>query len=90
MNQIVEGIQSLPAYQRLVSQIEKKETPDSLGLNRAARLPILTALHQTLQRPLLLLTQKTDRALTLADELALWAPEALRYYFPENQIPRPL
>jgi transcription-repair coupling factor (superfamily II helicase) len=83
MNQIVEGIQSLPAYQRLVSQIEKKETPDSLGLNRAARLPILTALHQTLQRPLLLLTQKTDRALTLADELALWAPEALRYYFPE-------
>jgi transcription-repair coupling factor (superfamily II helicase) len=59
----------------------------SLGLRRAARLPVLAALYAELQRPILLLTDRTDRALTLADELALLVPDALRQIFPE---PTPL
>ena len=59
----------------------------SLGLRRAARLPVLAAFHQRLQRPLLLITDRTDRALSLVDELALLTPQALRLYFPE---PNPL
>jgi transcription-repair coupling factor (superfamily II helicase) len=58
-----------------------------LGLRRAARLPVLAALHAQLQRPLLLLTDRTDRALTIMDELAMLAPAVLRQYFPE---PTPL
>jgi transcription-repair coupling factor (superfamily II helicase) len=61
--------------------------PPRLGLRRAARLPVLAALHTELERPFLLLTDRTDRALTIMDELALLAPEALRQYFPE---PTPL
>ncbi|MGB8088892.1 MAG: hypothetical protein WCE84_05825, partial [Candidatus Rhabdochlamydia sp.] len=59
----------------------------ALGLRRSARLPWLAALHQTLQRPLLLLTDRNDHALMLADELALWAPNSPRLFFPE---PNPL
>jgi transcription-repair coupling factor (superfamily II helicase) len=58
-----------------------------LGLRRAARLPVLAALHAALGRPLVLLTDRTDRALTILDELALLSPEAIRQYFPE---PTPL
>ena len=37
--------------------------------------------------PVLLITDRSDHALTLADELGFWAPAARRYLFPE---PNPL
>lgn len=54
-----------------------------IGLRRSARLPILAAIHYKLNIPILLLTDRTDRALTLYDELGLLAPHANRLYFPE-------
>jgi transcription-repair coupling factor (superfamily II helicase) len=59
----------------------------SLGLRRSARLPVLAALQSTLQFPILLLSDRSDRVLTLVDELALWAPQTPRLVFPE---PTPL
>lgn len=61
--------------------------PAALGLRRAARLPVVTALYQSLQTPLLLLTDRMDHSLTLLDELGLWLPDAPRLLFPE---PNPL
>ncbi len=58
-----------------------------LGLRKASRLPLLAALELTLDRPIFLLTDRTDHALTLLDELALWLPENPRLLFPE---PNPL
>ncbi len=58
-----------------------------LGVRRAARLPWLVALRQVLERPILLITDRNDHALLLADELALWAPKQSRLFFPE---PTPL
>jgi transcription-repair coupling factor (superfamily II helicase) len=59
----------------------------SLGLRRSARLPVVSALTAELSLPILLLTDRTDRALTLADELALLAAHTPRLFFPE---PNPL
>jgi transcription-repair coupling factor (superfamily II helicase) len=59
----------------------------NLALRRSARLSVLTAIYTALQRPVLLLTDRNDHALTLADELDLWASEAPRRFFPE---PNPL
>ena len=59
----------------------------SLGLRRAARLPIASVIHSRMQHPLLLVTDRADHALTLFDELALWAPAAPKFYIPE---PNPL
>ncbi len=58
-----------------------------MGLRRSARLPVTAALHACLKRPILLVTDRADHALTLFDELTLWAPGATRYLFPE---PNPL
>ncbi|RME89833.1 MAG: transcription-repair coupling factor, partial [Anaerolineae bacterium] len=44
-------------------------------------------LHTDLNWPILLLTDRSDRALSLHDELAFWLPESPRYLFPE---PNPL
>ncbi|GAB4525945.1 MAG: transcription-repair coupling factor [Anaerolineales bacterium] len=50
--------------------------PQSLGLPRAARLPVVAALHARLNRTLLLITDRSDHAQVLLEELGLWAPEA--------------
>ena len=54
-----------------------------IGLRRSARLPVLAAIHSRLQIPILLITDRTDQALSLHDELGLLAPQAERLYFPE-------
>ena len=71
----------------LIASIHTGGPLTNLGVRRSARLPILAALHKKIQSPILLITDRTDRALTLVDELALWAPDADRYFFPE---PTPL
>jgi len=58
-----------------------------LALRRAARLAVLAAFYRHSQRPIFLLTDRADRALTLLDELSLWLPAAPALYFPE---PNPL
>jgi len=75
------------ACKDLVTALERGETLAALNLRRAARLPVVAGLHQALQRPFLLLTDRPDRALSLHDELRLWAPQARRLLFPE---PTPL
>jgi transcription-repair coupling factor (superfamily II helicase) len=84
---ILMQIRALPAYQQLLEAAAAGISLSGQGLPRAARLPVLAALHADLQRPLLLITGRADRALTLLDELGFWAPSALRRYFPE---PNPL
>jgi len=54
-----------------------------LGLRRAARLPVLAALHQANDQPVLLVADRADHALTLYDELGLWTPHVQRLLFPE-------
>jgi transcription-repair coupling factor (superfamily II helicase) len=83
LNQICE----LPAYRRLLVELRTGEPLPGLALPRAARLPVLAALHSSHNQPILLVTDRADHALQLHDELAFWAPHASRYMFSE---PNPL
>ncbi|HEX9092201.1 MAG TPA: hypothetical protein VF831_11970, partial [Anaerolineales bacterium] len=71
----------------LIDAVKAGHTVPALGLRRSARLPWLAALQQSLEYPLLFITDRNDHALMLADELALWAPMIPRLLFPE---PTPL
>jgi transcription-repair coupling factor (superfamily II helicase) len=75
------------ASEELIHQLQAGDSLPNLGLRRAARLPFIAALYERIQHPLLLLTDRADRALTLADELEQWLPQARRIIFPE---PAPL
>jgi transcription-repair coupling factor (superfamily II helicase) len=84
MNQILERVQKVSGYQALLTALAGPvKEPISLALMRAARLPVLAALHRSTSHPILLITQKTDRAMALFDELSIWLPEASRFFFPE-------
>ena len=87
MEILLDKIRSLSAYQRLLAQLQTdgKQLP-GLGLPRAARLPVLAALHKDLNRPVLLITDRADHSLSLYDELGFWV-RSPRYHFAE---PNPL
>jgi transcription-repair coupling factor (superfamily II helicase) len=84
---VLEAIRSLHSYQRLLADLSAGVLLPGLALPRSARLPVLAALREDLNRPVLLLTDRADRALTLLDELAFWCPNIPRQFFPE---PNPL
>jgi len=86
MQFLLDKIRALPQYQQLLKQIETGEEIPGLGLPRAARLPVLAALHKDLNQPVLLVTDRADHALSLFDELGFWI-KAPRYLFAE---PNPL
>src|SRR5215211_3681011 len=90
MEILLDKIRELSQYQRLLNQLQT-DGPASgqlpgLGLPRAARLPLLAALHLDLDRPVLLITDRADHALSLFDELGFWV-KSPRYHFAE---PNPL
>ncbi len=86
MEFLLDTIRKLTPYQQLVRGLEKRAERAGLGLPRAARLPVLAALHADLQWPILFITDRADHALSLFDELAFWTPSP-RYLFSE---PNPL
>ncbi len=87
MQRLLDAIRQLSAYQQVVVGLKSGQPQPGLGLPRAARLPVLAALHATLDQPILLITDRADHALQLHDELSFWAPNATRYIFSE---PNPL
>jgi transcription-repair coupling factor (superfamily II helicase) len=88
---LLEKIRRLHAYRNLLSRLDEgldtDENVRGLGLPRSARLPLVASLQQDLQRPILLISNRADRALALFEELQFWTDEANVQYFPE---PNPL
>ena len=71
----------------VIQSIREGKEPRRLGLRRSARLPVMAALHANIKKPLILVTDRADHALTLYEELRIWAPDATRLLFSE---PTPL
>ncbi|RPJ23409.1 MAG: hypothetical protein EHM33_21035, partial [Chloroflexi bacterium] len=87
MEIILDKIHELTQYQQLLKQLQPgNEQLPGLGLPRAARLPVLAAVHRDVDRPILLITDRADHALALFDELGFWV-KSPRYHFAE---PNPL
>jgi len=88
---LLKHLSSLQAYQDLLSHLSDGQFQDSerfgMGLPRASRLALLAALRADLEVPVLLLTNRADRALGLFDELNFWLGSERNFYFPE---PNPL
>ena len=67
---MLERIRSLDAYQQVLSALKSDLPLPSLGLMRSARLPLLAALQQDLNIPMLLVTDRSDRALTVLEAVS--------------------
>jgi transcription-repair coupling factor (superfamily II helicase) len=83
---LLQAIRADARYRSVLQRLLAGRAPSALGLPRAARLPVLTALHGDAKRTVLVVTDRADHALLLFDELGFWMGER-RYLFPE---PSPL
>jgi len=86
METLFNKLRNLPQYRQLAVHLRSGIEIPGLGLPRAARLPMLAALHGDLGQPILLITDRADHALALYDELGFWL-KSPRYLFAE---PNPL
>ena len=86
MQTIIDNIRSLASYQQLLKRMQSTGGQPGLGLPRAARLPLLAALLDDIKQPILFITDRSDHALSLFDELGFWV-KSPRYHFAE---PNPL
>jgi transcription-repair coupling factor (superfamily II helicase) len=80
---ILHQIQTLPAFQRLIEKILERQPVENLGLPRAARIPVLAAIQDQFQKPVLLITDRSDRSLQLEQEWGFWQLNLKRLFFPE-------
>ncbi len=87
MQFLLDPIRSLPSYRALLDVLKSGTTLPGLALPRSARLPVLAALRADLPGPIVLVTDRADRALALYDEMGFWLPEAPRLLYSE---PAPL
>jgi transcription-repair coupling factor (superfamily II helicase) len=87
MEELLDAIRQLPAFQQVIDDLKSRQSQPGLGLARSARLPVLAALHEVLTQPILLITDRADHALQLHDELSFWVLNAPRLIFSE---PNPL
>jgi transcription-repair coupling factor (superfamily II helicase) len=87
LTEILATLQSQNPFIEILDRVQRNERVGNLVLPRSSRLPILAAIYRELKVPILLLADRTDYALTLADELSLWLPDSSRHFFPE---PNPL
>jgi transcription-repair coupling factor (superfamily II helicase) len=80
---VVDQLRKTSTYQTLLASLKGGKQKFNLSLPRSARLPVLTALHNDLGWPVLFITDRTDRAVVLSDELSFWLEGSRHYYFPE-------
>lgn len=76
-------IRQQPIYQDYLNAVKVGNHSTTLGIIRSARLPVVAGLCLDLNTPLLLLTDRSDRAALMYDELGFWLPDIQRVYFPE-------
>jgi len=84
---VIEQLRNSSAYQDLLNNLKTGKDKHCLSLPRSARLPVVSTLAHDLDCPVLFITDRTERATLLLDELYFWLQGTPLYYFPE---PNPL
>ena len=69
---ILKTIQSLGVFKSFLDELQSVREAPGLGLIRAGRTPWIAAIARSLNRPLLVLTDKPSTAAVVYDELQFW------------------
>ena len=76
LNGLLDLGRSLPAFDELAAGLREGRAPAApLAIYHAARPYLVAALARRLDRPLLILTPRTNRARQWVDELRTWLPD---------------
>lgn len=76
LSALLPAFRALPEYTTLRQLADAGRESFALNLPRPARLPLVAALAADLNRPILLLTARPDRALVFNEEIPTWLPSS--------------
>jgi transcription-repair coupling factor (superfamily II helicase) len=82
---LLELIESMPAWQRLVKAIKQQDESTAVVLE-AARPFLVAAIHERLRRPLLVVTAQPENARKLQEQLSSWCRSGEVRLFPEPDV----
>lgn len=80
---LIQFWRELQPYHALLEALRERGASPAMAVPSASRPALVSALAGDVRAPILLLTARGDRALTLADEIRIWAPELELHPFPE-------
>ena len=81
---IIQLIDELPSFRELLTKINNSKSKENRVLLLDAAKPyLITALHNKLQLPILVVTAHSERAKDLYEQLAYWGSAVETYLFPE-------
>jgi transcription-repair coupling factor (superfamily II helicase) len=87
ISRLLGEIRRLPEYHQLLEGISERSLGTAASLSRASRPAVAAALAHDLDRPILYLVSRADRALSLREEFKSWSPSLSILNFPD---PEPL
>lgn len=87
MESILSNIRDLKEYHAFADAIKNDRSLYAITVPRSFRLPLLSALYAELNRPIVLVSDRSDHASRLYDELIAWLPKGSIHLFSE---PTPL
>ena len=82
---MLDAIQAQKNFKSLIADVQAGVIPPGLGLMRGARLPFIGALHEELAWPILIVVERMDQALAVADELGFWIKKSSILLFRSQQ-----
>jgi transcription-repair coupling factor (superfamily II helicase) len=78
-------IEEMPAYHRLVNDLEQKDSSTEVVVLNAAKPYFIASLHQRLGVPVLVITAQPDNSKKLYEQLLNWCPSMEVKLFPEPE-----
>ncbi len=76
LTKLLHLIEEMPAYQRLVDELEQRKGRSRVGVLDAAKPYFLAALYHRLQIPVLVVTAQPENGKKLYEQLLNWCPSA--------------
>jgi len=85
LNKLINLIEPMPAYHRILDELKQKNS-NTLVLLNAARPYLIASLYENLQVPMLLVTAQPENAKKLQEQLSSWCSGREIYLFPEPDV----
>ncbi|PJF45026.1 MAG: transcription-repair coupling factor [Phototrophicales bacterium] len=80
---VLKALHAQASFSSLVYRLQQATTSTELSVLRAARPYVIAALYEVLQKPILVVCDRTDRAHDIAEQLPVWLPDATILRFQE-------
>ena len=85
LGRLLELIESMPGYVRLVKELKQKNSRTVVVLD-AARAYLIAAVYERLQVPMLVITAQPENARKLQEQLSSWCRSVQVRFFPETDV----